>query len=714
VKVEDPKSFLVCLRRLIALEWNDVIDVDKVKSFEGDLRQDSWKFDENGLMYLDSNANEPDYDSLPLLDPIDDYEPFSVSVDQNEMDGKEWTPDRMDGYAPLTWRPRPPDAFAEFFLNPRASPGRLLICGFPVAVTVLTNLKACPLRSSLIELVSVIVCGGAALPEWRPGHALYNPLGTVLNAVIPLHWYEEMYNDIRDFCLEKSLATSTPCYVMLGDGGIGKSTFVTYLVSRWVGDGRWYNNKGNEIDTILILVKGSGTPGNRSWVGLRRSDDGKVVHFFLVEDGYMPSDNRKIPMKEVFLINIAEHTVESVVLGEMDLDSERTLCIFDSLDDKYLRSVEMPLVVRIPSIGNYCQEPGLPKNHEVWIPLPTDSDMGKIFCMADWKKRSEFRTRFEIAGYDVGACVCEIGVSHEWVQGVLTGIALELFNGNDLTRRLYDKTMPHWQLLQADPVRCAPWKGFKSLQSFEVRYRSTRIEKDVSARIVHFLTHGVMNISKYLESWNSSGKRILLKIIEAFFQEFVGELGIQVLRREFTVRQRRPKPGLSEDSVSLRFDIDRETELKENDLCDGLSVVNDCSLDRIVAVGGKKGDIICFQTGSLKELCDAIIVPRNETSPIDILKIKIMNENHIIQAEAFRELFRIPGFERRNFRFFIIGVVLSQETFRWIQHESLKCKIGRLNGEVPGFPERVIEWYECFFNLERALANHLSRMRGLL
>jgi hypothetical protein len=112
-----------------------------------------------------------------------------------------WTCFHMDGYWPASWLPSPSDSFADFIRGgPRPS------ISFPiVGVSILPTALSDALNGiykHLQTIVGAVVSTGLSQSKWEPGCALRAPLHLKNGVIVPLHWYDEAYNAVRDYCLD--------------------------------------------------------------------------------------------------------------------------------------------------------------------------------------------------------------------------------------------------------------------------------------------------------------------------------------------------------------------------------------------------------------------------------------------------------------------------------------------------------------------------------
>jgi hypothetical protein len=167
-------------------------------------------------------------------------------------------------------------------------------------------------------------------------------------------------------------------YLIRGASGIGKTTFISYLLSRWLFDPNWYSKGGEKIDTILIQMYDS-LLKQYLWGGFRKEKNGELL-FFELERGCQPVRDPENAFKQSLLIRFANgqvHCRESIT-KVMRLEKEDTLFIFDNFSN-HLDNAQPRLTVGIVSIGSVVRQ----RKARVWektayVPLPTDSDMGRL------------------------------------------------------------------------------------------------------------------------------------------------------------------------------------------------------------------------------------------------------------------------------------------------------------------------------------------------
>jgi hypothetical protein len=431
-----------------------------------------------------------------VLNPIDDYNPWS-----DFGSCEPWTSSEMDQHVPVTWGPYHEDEFAAF-----------LYSGDDTGLSIRTIGKKPPhdatkifkkvWSETFLDLFEMIVSVGGCMSDWKPGDALCNHFRQHKEFIVPLHWYGEAYDSVKEYCLEFGPSGKLRYYLMRGSWGTGKSLFVTYLVCRWLNESNWYNEHGSEIDTIIIIVSsyengmGEGTYG----FGLRKLKNGSVVCFVL--GSACKPVRGDIVVSFSFLIRFDyQHKLKIDEIGSYvePFDMSTTLFIFETSLDVELIGSKIKLALGITCL--HSKERDSARCETVtYVPCPTTNDIGRICYLLKKtnvqgeEKRKDFKECFDISGNRVSMCFWGKKRCLRSVKGSLRRIGgkWKKLNRNDGQRKVFSDRIDGF--FKVVLVRCAPWKGFDSMRDFEVEYWSDFLVDKVSDGFSRYISY--MSITK--------------------------------------------------------------------------------------------------------------------------------------------------------------------------------------------------------------------------
>jgi hypothetical protein len=229
-----------------------------------------------------------------------------------------WSYEDLDLYCPVTWDKTIPETIGS--RNTRVSDN----VKRAVDSVIILELR---------QLFSVVLSVGGLMKNWKSGIALCNQQasGEEYSFIVPLHWYQEAYDAIKNYC--RLLKTGPLNYnILRGSAGIGKSTFLTYLICRWLSDSEWKSSDDGEIDTIVIRFSASENDGEEKWGGFRKLKDGPLC-FFELKAGHNLLYHRDVPVNVSFSISFNDEGEPGLqqISGVEAFDEKRALWIFDAM-----------------------------------------------------------------------------------------------------------------------------------------------------------------------------------------------------------------------------------------------------------------------------------------------------------------------------------------------------------------------------------------------
>jgi hypothetical protein len=275
-------------------------------------------------------------------------------------------------------------------------------------------------------------------------------------------------------------------------------------------------------------------------------------------------------------------------------------------------------------------------------------------------------------------------------------IALDLsnFNGKQLKRDIFVHGKPHRGLFKLVPERCWPWKGFESLNGFEIRYWNEFIELKVSDRLITLLRDRVAQFSIFLSMWHEGAHRACLGyIIESLFHSFVARIDIRMDVMQVTIER-----GGHTRKMYPKFTLIEEDKRvwEENTLWKKMEVVK--ASPQLPGQGVK----YYRAPDSNQRLWDAVIVPQDSNQPIDVLQITVA-QRRTVAVDEFKKLFE--GFEDRNFRFFMIRIAFGIKEVENLRDRKMKWVVKNSCMDFYRF-QRTVEFYECIFDFEDGLCQY--------
>jgi hypothetical protein len=282
----------------------------------------------------------------------------------------------------------------------------------------------------------------------------------------------------------------------------------------------------------------------------------------------------------------------------------------------------------------------------------------------------------------------------------LPDVKLDAFVRDTFRKDIFRSDLSLHLFLVAVPVRHWPWKGFKSLRNFVVRWASDAIETAAAENFTKFVIKESSLACDILSGWKDLESRVLLGfLMEKLFDRFVRKVDIYGLMMEVIIFEMKSESGPKKFGV-------QKTNAKEWEmaaLCKQMEVV----------VGAPKvtgtRDRYYRPESTNQRLYDAVVVPCDTSESIDIIQITLAG-SHSVATEEFRNLFKI-GLDRW-FRFLMIRVAFNETDVGYMIQNRIQWCVRDLKSELDGFPERVT-FYECIVNFkdllmayQRVLLNH--------
>jgi hypothetical protein len=323
--------------------------------------------------------------------------------------------------------------------------------------------------------VVVSVCG--VMKYWNPGDALRYRWFDISNKygswahIVPLEWYENGYNFVKNYC--RCGARDFPFYVIRGSAGIGKSTFVSYLICRWLNNDKWYSALDREINTILLKLWKKGRYDG--WGGFRKMENGDVLFFELsVARGSNPiSEGRG----SSFVIRFNEDGSQHLTSFSEDIsfDKMATLCIFDSLQEK--AKTDVPMILGIMSAGGGRSAQIVERSAEILVPCPTNEEMGRIcYLQEDRNVGRQFQRLFKLVGNNLRQCFRVLSACDDVIEGHIGKLEnLNILDPDYVIAHIFDDNCYLHSLIKIVPVSVDDSGDFDSFRRFQVDYWSDKL-----------------------------------------------------------------------------------------------------------------------------------------------------------------------------------------------------------------------------------------------
>jgi hypothetical protein len=620
-----------------------------------------------------------------------------------------WDHDYMNGYYPVTWRLPPTDSFGRFWSGGGDVEDSILVLdGMQLPSGFITGLKMKLSCDECTKMFCMILSVGGCMNRWKTGCAFRAPGFPKNDVIVPLHWYEEFYNTLKGYCLD--VRPEDFYHLMRGSSGIGKSTFVTYMICRWLSDSEWLNPFGNVIDTILIRFWKQPRPGKDSvffWYGFRKLNDRNLI-FFQIENDPDPVTGRSefVVIKNQFSMNFDKGKIDE--LFEWDTISEEqktlsvnqltTLFIFDALQWE-LSQYRPPLALALASVGcGRRQNQSSAFEKVAYIPMPTANDMGRIYyLLPNESARATFKRCFAVVGYDIRQCLKSWQECYSSLDEVMTTFDFTKFEGGcKLAINIFFETSIHF-ILKLIPKRGVPWMGLSSLHwGFDLKYASKIIRHAVTMSLVNSLMNAAMNVSAFLSTWSGAQRRALLgELMEELFYIFAET---QVLHGEaslgeFVKKTKKRKKGADQDDVDS-FGFKLLKDWKNRVLCKQMKVVKGSP------VVPKDVEYVLYRAESSRQkLWDAVVVPRDPLQAVDVIQITVA-ASHGMAIEEFVNLFN--SLPNRAFNFLMIRTVINAAEIFERLSATMTWGFSPLSKEIVDSLKKV-DFYECIWNFEEAL-----------
>jgi hypothetical protein len=620
---------------------------------------------------------------LSLLPPEDNFDPWKVCV--NSSVSVRWCY-KMDGYFPNSWNPQSvTNSFSNFLSTGIAPSDSIEVVGNEYLTDSWQKIVGGIECMYFQRLLRVILSVGGSMTQWKVGSVLRHAKDIGKGFIVPLHWYEEMYNSVKDYCLKSEQVEKYP--LLNGSSGIGKSTFVTYLVCRWLNDSTWYNNEGGKIDTIVIK---HWQRNDICWGGFRKLGDRKLC-FFELRDGSNPL-RQKVDVIGSFAIDFDDNGAvwsRGFFFGGW-FDPSTTLFIIDALQVDLLDN-HPRFALGIASPGLMASRQGKSPHFEqiVNVPVPTDSDMGKIAWLLNGYEREMFRACFKTVGNDLRRCCETVETCETDIDSDLETVTVEEFQ-NDRLIRANTMRGVHHLLVKMVPVRKSPWKGFNSLRHCEVQFWSDFIMGKLAKVLFEIIQQQAQRLTDYFDSLSGAASRSFLgSLAESLFPEFIQKVSIKVSMMKMKLSRR---VGL----VSVK----RDGEWNDVELFQAMEV-GQLGKDMSGAVSGK----YCYYkpSSSIQRMYDAIVMPKDDGGVINIIQIT-MGAAHSVASDEFEKLF--DKFGGRKFRYLMIRVGSTKKEVEELLAKGMEWRFVTSRDDISVLRNEV-GWFECVWNFEACLTEYL-------
>jgi hypothetical protein len=314
----------------------------------------------------------------------------------------------------------------------------------------LSSFQRVPLTASLDGIMYKVMDGilSAAMDATKSDipRILHCRFDAVLDGFCELQYYRSFYDDLKWFVTGEDMKHWNIC----GSPGIGKSTFIIFLVFWWVHEhesSKW-SRFGKEIDTIII----DRTDKGGSWKGdylIRKVSGGvEISSGYGILGGTKISSNNDLVRARSFQ---CETTARVTGFGSdgrkveffntpsnVAIDTDSTFYIVDGMKHATWSGQIHTLVVQ--SLARDRQEDSSTKIETI-APLPTEEEMETIRCrcLRDSDQADLFEKFYGLCGPNIRECL-----ENNWnyfrraYSGALSKLNLEALNLGEIAEAVVD------------------------------------------------------------------------------------------------------------------------------------------------------------------------------------------------------------------------------------------------------------------------------------